>query len=329
VPERTPKGWETFRMGIQPLGVGGSTPATDRAMVPASLRLTTTRMPGRSAHSYGRAARWALVCWAVGLVAQGLLACGGGPSEEDVDRSIREFTLAVSLREEGNVPGAIEHLRVALSLDPDNARALVLLGYIHYQRGDLEAAEQYLRNGLAILVERPDMAATLAEARNMLGVVLIRQERYDESIAVLTQSASDVLNRTPWYAWGNLGLAHYEKGDYPQAVEALSQAVRGEPRFCLGHFQLGRTFFAMERFQEAEEALTRALEADERCGRFFQDAWRLRGETRARLGLREEAITDFERCVELGAQSEAGRACRRFLDSGHEGGGEDVQSVGG
>lgn len=227
---------------------------------------------------------------------------------------MRELTLAASLREEGNIPGAIEHLRTALELDPGNARAHLLLGYIHIERGDYALAETFLRRGVELLSEQPDMAATLAEARNMLGVALIHQERYDEAIPLLREAASDMLNHAPWYAWGNLGWAYYEKGEYPAAKEALEEAVRVQPRFCLGHFQLGRTLFAMERFEEADEALTRALEADERCERFFQDAWALRGEVRARLGRREDAIADFERCVGLGTETEAGQTCQRLLE---------------
>ena len=228
---------------------------------------------------------------------------------------MREFTLAASLREEGNIPGALEHLRVALDLDPDNARAHLLLGYIHLERKDYPKAEQALREGIRLLAEREDMQATLAEAKNVLGVVLIEQERYDQAIPLLREAASDMLNHAPWYAWGNLGWAHYEKGEYPQAKEALEQAVRIQPRFCLGHYQLGRTLFAMEEFEEAEEALTDALEADERCERFYQDAWALRGETRARLGQREDAVADFERCIELGADTQAGETCQRFLST--------------
>jgi tetratricopeptide (TPR) repeat protein len=67
---------------------------------------------------------------------------------------------------------------------------------------------------------------------------------------------------------------------------------------------------------QADEALTHALEVDRDECRALQDAWLLRGETRARLGRREEAIADFERCVELDANTEAGQACAGFLSTG-------------
>lgn len=226
-----------------------------------------------------------------------------------------EFRLAATLREEGNVPGALEHLRKAIELDPDNGQAHILLGFVHLQREDPARAEASLREGIRILAQREDTAATLSEARNMLGLALIQEERYDEAIVVLREAAADMLNRAPWYAWGNLGWAYYEKGAYRDAEEALRESVRVQPRFCVGHYRLGQTLFATDRFDDAETSLTHALEADERCGEVFQAAWKLRGETRARLGHREEAIPDFEHCVELGADTEDGRACRRFLEA--------------
>jgi tetratricopeptide (TPR) repeat protein len=244
--------------------------------------------------------------------------CGGGRSAEDMDRSMREFQLANTLREEGNIPGALTRLQRALELDPENARAHLLLGYIHLGREDYPRAESALLQALQLLEEQ-QLAGPLAEARNLYGVLKIHQEKYDEAIALLMESATDMLNTAPWYAYGNLGWAYYEKQEYEQAVEALEHAVSNQPRFCLGYYLMGKTYFAMERFEEADSALTDALAADERCGDTFQEAFRLRGETRARLGQRDDAILDLERCVELGPRTEAGRACQRLLEGANSG----------
>jgi tetratricopeptide (TPR) repeat protein len=213
------------------------------------------------------------------------------------------------------VPGALQSLRRALELDPENARAHLLLGYIHLEREDYPESERHLRSGIQLLATRPDMGSVLAEARNVLGVALIHQERYADAIEALVASSSDPMNMAPWYAWGNLGWAYYEQEAHDDSIAALERAVDIQPQFCLGFYLMGQTLFALERFEEAEEALTHSLEAHERCADANQRAFALRGETRARLGHREDAMRDFERCVQMGARTESGRTCERFLES--------------
>ncbi len=256
------------------------------------------------------------------------LGCGSGPSEEAIERSRRQFQLAEALRSEGNGAAAIEHLLEALRLDPENWRARILLGYIFLERGDFQAAEEHIRSGIQVLTRlQGPTGAAMAEARNVLGVVLIHEGRLEEAIEVLRASARDVLNRSPHLAWGNLGLAYLEQGDLAAAERALQQAVRMQPRFCVGYFRLGRLREAQHRLEEAEEAFTRALEADESCMQRYQEAWRRRGAVRARLGRREEAIQDLERCVEIDPRSEHGKACRRLMEPAEDekGAGEPVE----
>ena len=111
------------------------------------------------------------------------------------------------------------------------------------------------------------------------------------------------------------GVDHPEGAEEDQAaLEALQQAVRMQPRFCVGYFRMGQVYFEQGEFAQADEALTQSLNADPSCAERYQEAYALRGEVRARLGRREEAMSDFERCVELGATSTAGRSCQNFLE---------------
>ncbi|MFW6051196.1 MAG: tetratricopeptide repeat protein [Myxococcota bacterium] len=253
--------------------------------------------------------------WAAAVLGAVLTACAGGPTQQEVERSAREFRLAATLRDEGNTAAAVEHLRKALALDPDNAHAHALLGFIRMERGELELAREHLRRAEKLESSREGVGSgrTVAEVRNWLGIVLIELGRHDEAVEVLRASASDLANTAPHLAWGNLGMAYFEKKEYDQALEALEQAVRVQPRFCVGYFRMGRVHFEQGALEKADEALTRALEADDVCGERYQAAYRLRGEVRARLGRRSDAIHDFERCVELEPDTEDAAACRRLL----------------
>jgi tetratricopeptide (TPR) repeat protein len=220
------------------------------------------------------------------------------------------------MHEEGNTPGAFEHAQTALDLDPENAEAYLVLGMLHLERGTFDEAESSVLKGVEILGEAGSSGATLAEARNLLGAVFVERRKYAEAAEAYRASAADPLNRTPHLAWGNLGRVRILQGRPADALEPLLVAVRHQPRFCLGFLFLGEAYYQLDRFEEAEQALVQATEADESCAddARLQRAWRLRGETRARLGHREEAVQDFERCVELGPNSDDGRACQRVLE---------------
>jgi type IV pilus assembly protein PilF len=233
----------------------------------------------------------------------------------DGERSVKEFQLAAGLRDEGQTAGAIEHLRKAIELDSGNAEAHLLLGFIQMERSDYQNAEQHLSTGIELLEKQKRDGSTLAEARNIYGLCLIELERYDEAIKVLRQSASDELNTAPHLAWGNLGLAQLRQGDYQETVKSTMEAVRIQPRFCVGYYTMAQALWHLQQLEDAERALVSALEADPSCGetRQLQGAWRLRGEVRARLGHRRDAVADLERCVELDPYSNDGRMCQTLL----------------
>ncbi len=250
-----------------------------------------------------------LACLAIGCVTT---SAAGTP---DGERSYREFQLAASLRDEGQTAGAIEHLRKALELDPENAEAHLLLGFIQMERRTYQNAEPHLATAIKLL-EKQSAGSTLAEARNIYGLCLIELGRYDEAVVVLRESASDELNAAPHLAWGNLGLAQFHLAEYQETVTSTMEAVRIQPRFCVGYYTMARAFWHLQQLKDAERALVGALEADPSCSNSveLQGAWRLRGEVRARLGHRRDAVADLERCVELDPYSNDGRMCQTLLE---------------
>lgn len=321
-----------FRGKLNDYGPLGSIPRVPfERRVSLTLRAFTCKNPANFGSVLGSTVvlrekfRTAVLLAVLGLSS----GCGArGPSEADIEQSMREFQLAASLRDEGRIPAALERLELALSLDPGNAEAHLLLGFMRYEaavrahagserRRLLESSAEHLKKGVEILVDRDRAGAVLAEGRNLYGVVLIELGRYEEAEDVLRRSAHDEMNTSPHLAWGNLGLAQMMLGQLDEAVETLTQAVRLQPRFCVGYERLGRAEFERGRLEAAEDALVRATTADESCATnpLFQGAYRLRGEVRGRLGRPDEALSDFTRCVELGAHTEDGRACQGFLDS--------------
>ena len=157
--------------------------------------------------------------------------------------------------------------------------------------------------------------AMIADAHNSMGVLRMHQRRFDDAVKHFELAIEqDLFNPRAYMAWGNLGWAQQERGDHEQALDALRRAVKINPKFCVGHFRLGKSLVLTKAFEDADEALTRAIEAHDSCAG-FQDAWHARGEVRMNLGHRDDARLDFERCVELQAETESGKACRRYLEA--------------
>jgi tetratricopeptide (TPR) repeat protein len=234
---------------------------------------------------------------------------------------MKQYELAVGLHGEGNTPGAFQTLFKALEMDPDNPKAHLLLANLFLlQREDNpgydEKSEHHFRE-----VQRIQSGETahqerslMADSHNGLGVLYIHQKRYREAVAELMKAVEDLFNRDAYMAWGNLGWAHLELQDYKKAIDALVRSVKLHPRFCVGYYRLARAYLKTREYAKAEQASTQALEVDERCAG-FQEAWHLRGEARLNLGLRDDARADLERCVELDANTDAGKACSRYLEA--------------
>ncbi len=254
---------------------------------------------------------WLAMCLVIGC------ATTSGSTTPDGERSEREFKLAAALRSEGQTASAIEHLHIALDLNSNNAEAHLLLGFIQMERRDYEKAENDLSTAIKLLEKQKSGGSTLAEARNIYGLCLMQLERYDDAAVVLRQSATDELNAAPHLAWGNLALAQFELGEYQEVVKSTMEATRLQPRFCVGYYTMGRALFRLQHLKEAEHALESALSADPACGTSveLQGAWRLRGEVRARLGHRRDAVADLEQCVELDPFSNDGRMCQSLLEA--------------
>ncbi len=122
-----------------------------------------------------------------------------------------------------NWDAAIWHYEVGLELRPD-AGAYAALGNIyHYRLRDLESAESYLRQAIAL-------EPTAAWWYVALGEVYVTHENYDQALAEL-QTAVELRQ------WGSegaevyvaLGRAYYGLGQYDRAMQAYQEALGLEP----------------------------------------------------------------------------------------------------
>lgn len=253
---------------------------------------------------------WTLV---VAGVVFGVVHCGGSQASEKTRRKSDRYYEAASIAwfEQNDALAAIRNLTRAVETNPDNDHAHYLLGIIRFGRAEYDDAEKHFKETIR-LREETDPAG-LAGARNNLGLLYIHRKQYAEAIEVLELSAKEVLNTEPWLALGNLGWAYIELREYDKAVETLRRAIFEQPKFCVGLFRLGQAYYLKKEYEQADKALTKARDIPEPGCDAMQEAYHLHGMVFLRLGRDAEAKNAFQRCRDLGEETELGTTCAEAL----------------
>lgn len=117
---------------------------------------------------------------------------------------------------------AAEAFEAAVATDPTNAVYLANLGNAKRALGDLTAAEDAYRRALA-------RTATLGDAANGLGVVLVQQQRAAEAVPFLTQAAGDA---SFVEAQLNLGIALQQTGDAAGAAAQYRKVLASSRQYA-------------------------------------------------------------------------------------------------
>ncbi len=253
-----------------------------------------------------------LLCWLVGLF---LAGCGGSEADMKAVRQSDRFYEAASISwfDQQDVLGAIRNLTRAIKANPKNDDAHYLLGIIRLGRLEYKEAEKHLRE--AMTLRQGGEPSKLAGVQNNLGVVLIHQKRYDEAITLLTASAEEVMNREPWLAYGNLGWAYIEIGEYDKAIEVLKRAMFDQPKYCVGLYRMGQAYYMKGDYPSAKNYLTRAVKVPEEGCQRLQEAHHLLGMSFLRQEMPEAARNALSRCVEINRESRIGMECQEALES--------------
>jgi tetratricopeptide (TPR) repeat protein len=140
--------------------------------------------------------------------------------------------------------------------------------------------------------------ADQAEAARALAAKLAEAYPGDEFLGRLAAApgspeATTVQGST--FARINDGATRIAAGDHAGAYEVLAQVTREEPENEVGWYNLGLAAARLEKWDEAEAAMTKAL--DRRPD--LVAALRERGQARIRLGRPADAVPDLERVLTL------------------------------
>jgi tetratricopeptide (TPR) repeat protein len=181
----------------------------------------------------------------------------------------------------GDAVGAVEVLRQAAELRPNQLVLLEVLARLLEEQGQWEAIGCYR----AIRVRRPEQGVALAKALRQIGREregetvlreLVRQQpRHPDlylSLADLLSAKGQVEEAIQHYrtaiqldpknanAHNNLGIALEAKGKVEEAIKHYRTAIHLDPNYTMAHGALGQALLEQGRFAQARGATRRCLD---------------------------------------------------------------------
>ena len=168
--------------------------------------------------------------------------------------------LGAAYHEKGMYDKAIDKIRGALEINPNDAKTHYNLGVAYDTRGMYyEAAAEYRK--------ATELNPNDADAYCNLGAAYAAKGMFDEAIAEFGGAIE--INPAHTEAYHNLGVAHFglgvtysERGMYDKAIAEFKKAVNINPNDAKAHHGLGVAYYEKEMDDKAIVELKRALEID-------------------------------------------------------------------
>ncbi|WP_181321685.1 tetratricopeptide repeat protein [Trinickia symbiotica] len=190
---------------------------------------------------------------------------------------------ARALHERGALADAERGYREVLTVDPDHAEALHLLGVLHFQHGRMNDADVAMRRS----IERTPSALSLANHAS----VLISLGRRDEALARLEAALS--LNPSHLRALLLRAGVLSDLGRHIEAVAAYDCLLAVAPTLVEALWRRAAALFALQRHAEALECCDRALAVDDRSF----EANHQRAQILRDMGRFAEALEHYDRAL--------------------------------
>lgn len=188
------------------------------------------------------------------------------------------------------MPQALDALRSAVELAPQNATALASLGAALCDSGRWEEALPSLRRALGI---EPANVQALIDTANALCAL----RRPQEAVALYERALQ--INPGLPVAQNNLGNALQELGDCGRAVACYRRALESSPEDAEIHCNLGNALRQLGQLDEAISCTQRAVALGPRFGMAHNNL----GLALAARGRRAEAAVSFREALKLNARS--------------------------
>jgi len=240
-------------------------------------------------------------------------------AQREIDSPDEAMGMAALAYQAGDLDQSLFQYLRALELDPKRYQALVWVGRIHRERGNLQLAELAFSEVLASAPNNIDALTELgllnlgdrnqlkAEELLFKAVTLDQQRQANGKLGKTPEAAGlKVDSRSPVKAYNGLGVLADLSKNYPQAEAYYRLALQIEPRSALVQNSLGYSYYLAGRWEEATRAYQQGITYDSSN----KALWRNYGLLLARQGRYEEALSAFEQIESRAeASNDVGYVC--------------------
>jgi type IV pilus assembly protein PilF len=160
--------------------------------------------------------------------------------------------LGRTLLAEGNYTAGMGELIDAAAIDPKNPEIQNELALAYREMEMYPKAIEHFNKAVELT---PDYS----EAYNNLGTVYLILKQWDSAINCFKHALANNLYATPHFAYHNLGLAHYNKGEPHKAIEYYQKAIQVQPLYSRSYHNMGIAFESLGQWEKAIENYKRSI----------------------------------------------------------------------
>jgi Tfp pilus assembly protein PilF len=231
---------------------------------------------------------------------------GCGISQEAKKQAKVHYDLGLTYLRDDNGTMALKEFLVAADANPDDADIQAALGQSYQLKKAFPEAEKHYLKALKLRPGNPTI-------ENNLGALYLDMKRWNDAIRYFKEAADNLLFTHPEIALTGMGFAHFQKGEYLQAVNLYKKALAIAPRYPLGHLRLGEAYFALDNTELAIEEYRKALSL---APDFFMAQYQL-GLSYMKVHDSEKAKAAFREVVRLAPDTEPGQQALDYLKMLH------------
>ncbi len=196
--------------------------------------------------------------------------------------SKEHYLLGVALKKTAQPAQAISEFQIALTLDPDNFAARLMLAESYLSEGAFDKAEQEVKH---LLSEAPENEQALQLAVRVNGL----QQAFDHVEAMLSAdgmsqdsakeitaafnsfhsgdlgsaqlACENILKKEPnsAIALNLLGLIYLKRNDLEQALGIFHHAIDADPNFAASHINVGNVYMVIGSYEAAADSFKEAM----------------------------------------------------------------------